>query len=831
MNNEIFERAKREINLLAYIESTCHVKVSGRNGKWNIDPNPIDTHTKNNFKVSLKNGVWLYNSFNSDEGGTIIDFLKEKERLSDEQILQKLNDLLGNTELLEVPKIDNEKLHSQKDINKLIQKIDISNIEYFKKRGISEKVIKKYKLGASENGITDMYSILGMKSHPKMKDHKNIIPCFDEYDNLRFIVARNSKDKLLDGDKKTWNIKGISTYFLNQFYIEGSSLVKGDIIILTESWGDSLSAETVCSKLKSVSIHSTSNVKKLGELLTINRDKFEDVKFIIAFNNDKPNEEGQSPGKIAANKAVKIMKALNFEYEEFTPTKYNDLNEWLITDKEELKKELNTVVSKFKYANKINISGDVKDAFFSWIGDNLKYILNCDDERRFIYWNEKAWIRKTEEESRLLYGKFIKMCEEQFKRNRARGKYSPEEASKALNKVKSWRNTSKAKECLNLIGLDEDLTINIAEYKKKYHILISANGKIIDFKDGVIRDSVKEDMVLDTVPYNLVGKEEALDFMEKKILKTYSYVLGEERLNFLLDFLAMKLSGKNYQLALINIGPSKSGKSMMKNLTTNLYPNLVAQIPYTYLTTSHKGNMGAERDDIIVNLDKKLIALSSEVEKNNAPIAIGRFKNLLSNSITDARATGGKMQNGIDLTHLDMIIDTNEMPSFSGYDDAIENRLVFINWQNSIPVEDRIDNFNGEVIVPNMDKIWSYFIYRAIELKNKKLEVPEVIKKDSAERKGELDKFTMNVVTKLEYIEGEFIELVTLINELEIFELCPELKQSDKLHKSITDRIKGVPGFEKVIQYRKGKYKVNGIKGIALKQKNSISQGNTISQI
>ena len=81
MNNDIFERAKREINLLAYIESTCNVKVSGSNGRWNINPNPIDLQTKDNFKVSLKNGVWLYNSFNSDEGGTIIDFLKEKERL------------------------------------------------------------------------------------------------------------------------------------------------------------------------------------------------------------------------------------------------------------------------------------------------------------------------------------------------------------------------------------------------------------------------------------------------------------------------------------------------------------------------------------------------------------------------------------------------------------------------------------------------------------------------------------------------------------------------------------------------------------------------------
>lgn len=68
-------------------------------------------------------------------------------------------------------------------------------------------------------------------------------------------------------------------------------------------------------------------------------------------------------------------------------------------------------------------------------------------------------------------------------------------------------------------------------------------------------------MIIDTIPYNLVNKYVAVEFMERRVLNIYKYVLGEERLNFLLDFLAMKLSGRNYQLALINIGPSKSGKS------------------------------------------------------------------------------------------------------------------------------------------------------------------------------------------------------------------------------------------------------------------------------
>lgn len=158
---------------------------------------------------------------------------------------------------------------------------------------------------------------------------EHIIPCYDEEENLRFLVARNSKEIISDGTKKTWNIKGIPTYFLNQFYAEGYNIVKGDIIVLTESWGDSLAVESINNNVKVVSLHSVVNVKKLGELLTINREKFDDVKFIIAFNNDKTKKGVQPPGKVATNKAIKIMKALNLEYEVFMPTKYNDLNEWL----------------------------------------------------------------------------------------------------------------------------------------------------------------------------------------------------------------------------------------------------------------------------------------------------------------------------------------------------------------------------------------------------------------------------------------------------------------------------------------------------------------------
>ena len=174
MSREIFERAKREINLKDYIVATCPVEVEGNNGVWSIDPNPMDLQSKGNFKVSLKEGIWLYNAFNGEQGGTIVDFLEEKEGLKGSTLVEKLNNLLENNELLNKPIVIKEKEHRQEDINKFISLIDTTNVDYFRNRGISEEIIKNYQLGTCTNGISDMYSILKMNSHPKMKDHKNI---------------------------------------------------------------------------------------------------------------------------------------------------------------------------------------------------------------------------------------------------------------------------------------------------------------------------------------------------------------------------------------------------------------------------------------------------------------------------------------------------------------------------------------------------------------------------------------------------------------------------------------------------------------------------------
>ena len=58
----------------------------------------------------------------------------------------------------------------------------------------------------------------------------------------------------------------------------------------------------------------------------------------------------------------------------------------------------------------INYS-DSKQAFMSYIGGNFKALINSSNEYKFIKWNGKAWVKYTDEESRIIYNDFINQCE------------------------------------------------------------------------------------------------------------------------------------------------------------------------------------------------------------------------------------------------------------------------------------------------------------------------------------------------------------------------------------------------------------------------------------
>ncbi len=449
---------------------------------------------------------------------------------------------------------------------------------------------------------------------------------------------------------------------------------------------------------------------------------------------------------------------------------------------------------------------DSKKAFISYVGGNFKAIINSSNEYKFIKWNGNAWIMLTEEEGRMVYNNFIKECNFELEKNMMN--MEKDDFSKLTKKVNSWDNKNRVSEALDKLKRDEAYSINLRYHKRNENILCSNNGLIIDFNKGEIKKSCRNDLILNTSKYNLMDKQKSEKFVKDK-LKLYRKVLGTERLEFILDLIAYKMLGKNLQLAIFMIGGGATGKSTFKNIVKDLFEDNAVNIPYTYFTTRHKGNDDVSRDDLLVSLDSKLFGLSSEGDTTDI-INQAKFKNILSNSTEKARPTRGKLID-IDLQKLDLLIDTNDIPQFTNYDDAVNRRLLFIKFINKIPLEQRNTNFYKEDIKNNFNYVFSYFIYRAMDMREKTLIIPKIIKEDTIQNIKELDsllKFSNEIIAPVEgfYIGCEEVEkaYIKMCEDDNLINIIPgNIIGTAKGYNYFVNKLKEKQGYENIERVRK----------------------------
>lgn len=463
---------------------------------------------------------------------------------------------------------------------------------------------------------------------------------------------------------------------------------------------------------------------------------------------------------------------------------------------------------------------DSKQAFISYIGGNFKALINSTDEYKFIKWNGKAWIKLTDEESRIVYNDFIVKCELELRK----AMHSLEKAdySKISKKVHGWDSRNRVNEALDKLKRDKDHTINLKYHNKNENVICSKNGMIIDLNTGEIKSSCRSDLILNTSKYNLVDKTLAENFINEK-LKIYENVLGKERLNFMLDLISYKMLGKNLQVAIFMIGTGATGKSTFKNIVKDLFEDNISNIPYEYFTLSHKGNDDKSRDDLLVSLNNKLWGLSSEGEDDYI-ISQAKFKTILSNSIETARPTRGTLTE-VNLQKLDLLIDTNIIPKFGNFDYAVNRRLLFIRFINKIPTDKRNANFYREEIKPNFDYVFSYFIYRAIEMIGNEFIIPQCIKDDTTQNVKEMDslmKFSKDIIAPVdgfnvdcEEVEKAYIKLCT---DEDIVNIIPEnIIGTPRGYNYLINRLKEYSGYESIGRKRISngksdkKYIVDGI--------------------
>ncbi|UZP02837.1 ATPase [Clostridium botulinum] len=403
---------------------------------------------------------------------------------------------------------------------------------------------------------------------------------------------------------------------------------------------------------------------------------------------------------------------------------------------------------------------DNKQAFISFINGNLRALINSVDKNKFAYWNSKAWELLTEEETYMVYGNFITQCNLELRQNI--NVLEKQEYSEICKRMNKWDTDRNARECLNKVKRDKQHIINMKNYIDNRNLICSHDGKIINLANGEIRAANRNDLILFTSKYNLMDKGKAVEFMQEK-MKIYLDIIGEDRLLFILDLISYKLLDRSLQSAIFMIGTRATGKSTFKNIMKDLFKNENVVIPYNYLTTSHKGNDDKSRDDILASLDNKRIAFCSEGEDEQT-ISSARFKTLLSNSEESARKTGKELME-VNLKGLDIIFDTNSIPSFSTMDGAISRRLMFVKFDKPISIEKRNADYYKEEIAPNFDYVFSYFVYRAIAMIGKKLEIPQCIKDDTSLKLSEVDSLLNFSREAIAPFDGGFVKYSELENE------------------------------------------------------------------
>lgn len=220
----------------------------------------------------------------------------------------------------------------KEEISKIMEEAQINNCDYYKERGLSEKVISNYKLGYLPHGCK--YG----------SEYKYILPVSDKH-----IIVRNTGDS---GDRYR-NICKESEIF-NVRYLQDRSLTERKIFI-TEGIFDALSLEDM--DCPAIALNSTTKADQLIKIMSENKEQLKDKLMVLAFDSDQSGRDASEKLKNELNKIDLPCVELNLDG-------YKDVNEIFIEDRERLKSKIDN----------LHLSGTVYD-----------YLLNefeCDQAKR-----------------------------------------------------------------------------------------------------------------------------------------------------------------------------------------------------------------------------------------------------------------------------------------------------------------------------------------------------------------------------------------------------------------------------------------------------------------
>lgn len=306
---------------------------------------------------SIKRDKNYFNSFGCDAQGTIVDFMIQYENLTKSEALQKLIEIFGLENYTEETDImqgnQNKKAPTElaKDVsfNSIIARMhsNVSQTDYFLKRGLSQQIIEKYKLGYAPNGMNDAIeqsSLFNESTNDYMRAYKYFLPLWDEDDKCRYFITRLDEEgisKELEKPPKTHNLKGYKVKLFNERYLKSC---ESDVIFIVEGIFDALSIEDM--GYSAIALNSVVNAGMLAKKIKEYKESIESKEFVLIPDNDSAGES------LSSNLQSKLQDIGRDLHIYSLPSGFKDVNEFLINNPQELRQFLadiqNSVDRKWK---------------------------------------------------------------------------------------------------------------------------------------------------------------------------------------------------------------------------------------------------------------------------------------------------------------------------------------------------------------------------------------------------------------------------------------------------------------------------------------------------
>ena len=365
-----FDEVKDKILLSDYIRGAYPYKVSGKRLRFNNCPFCSGGNCADIFK---KGKHEQFDCKQCGRKGSIIDFYGYENNIDAQtnegksQIVNELCNRFGidnNTNSQEAKeKASKELIEAQNTMYELSKqykddrvKYDFTNIadklhkqlldspegmRYFLDRGLTEDIIKKFKLGYEPKGINEAF-----KDYPELHYNKNLAECYPYFIPMfkegvcEYILPRQDisilEKKLQDGElyktdkegnkreyPKTLNLKNVPTTIYNL-----NEAMKNDYIFITEGWCDALSIESL--GYSSIALNSVSGIGSFIRKIQDIKD-YQSKYYIIALDGDES-------GKKARKELEEKLKFLKCKVKHLFPSGegVKDINDMLLVGSDAL---------------------------------------------------------------------------------------------------------------------------------------------------------------------------------------------------------------------------------------------------------------------------------------------------------------------------------------------------------------------------------------------------------------------------------------------------------------------------------------------------------------